>query len=415
MSDFGRELARLMQQRGIGVRELARAAYCNPGHVSNLRSGKARPSPQLAEALDRHLGGGGTLTVIAARSAPGRKRGRAHRSAEPSRAVEALQVAMDGNGDGLDIAEDGLAELVRHYAITVAVAPSVAVYDELVSARSFAGTLLDRGGRARRPELAVTTGWLSSLLAISATDLGDHAAAVVWCADTERRGRDAGYPELLGWAALTRSLIAWYQGDPARSAAAARRGQAEAPAGTVARAKLAAQEMRCLAVAGDTAGMSAARRQAATAMSQLGPSASTSGVYSVPRADDPPYTATSLLLAGRHGEAAAMTRQIIATAYSPHTRALADQPTNYARTLLILALAAAGLGEIDEAAAAGTAALESGRVVWPTMVLAGKLDQSLAAESPGSAHAADFRARYLDAGTRLALPAAPGSDGDTDD
>jgi transcriptional regulator with XRE-family HTH domain len=52
MNDFGRELARLMQARGIGVRELARAAYCNPGHISNLRSGKARPSPQLAETLD---------------------------------------------------------------------------------------------------------------------------------------------------------------------------------------------------------------------------------------------------------------------------------------------------------------------------------------------------------------------------
>ena len=252
MSDFGRELARLMQVRGVGVRELARAAYCNPGHISNLRSGKARPSPQLAETLDRHLGAGGTLAAIAARSASGRQRGRATRSSGPSRAVEALQVAMNGNGDGLDIAEDGLAELVRLYAHAVAVAPSAAVYDELVSARSFAGTLLDRGGRARRPELAVTTGWLSSLLAISATDLGDHAAAVVWCADTERRGRDAGYPELLGWAALTRSLIAWYQGDPVRSAAAARRGQAEAPAGTVARAKLAAQEMRCLAMTGDT-------------------------------------------------------------------------------------------------------------------------------------------------------------------
>jgi transcriptional regulator with XRE-family HTH domain len=412
MSEFSRELARLMQARGIGVRELARTAYCNPGHISNLRNGKARPSPQLAETLDRHLGAGGTLAAIAARSTSGKRRGHATR---PSRAVEALQVAMNGNGNGLDIAEDGLGELVRHYAHAVAIAPSVAVYDELVSARSFAGTLLDRGGRARRPELAVTTGWLSSLLAISATDLGDHAAAVVWCADTERRGRDAGYPELLGWAALTRSLIAWYQGDPVRSAAAARRGQDEAPAGTVARAKLAAQEMRCLAMAGDTAGTSAARRRAATAMSQLGPSAPVSGIYSVPRAEDPPYTATSLLLAGKHAEAAAMTRQIIATAYSPQTRAPADQPTNYARTLLILALAAAGLDEIDEAAAAGAAALESGPVVWPTMVLAGKLDQSLAAQSPGSAHAADFRARYIDAGTRLALPAAPSGEGTTDD
>ena len=269
--------------------------------------------------------------------------------------------------------------------------------------------------RASRPELAITTGWLSSLLAISATDLGDHTTAVVWCADTERRGRDAKYPELAGWAALTRSLIAWYQGDPVRSAVAARRGQAEAPPGTVACAKLAAQEMRCLAIAGDTAGMSAARRRAAAAMSQLSPSAPVSGVYSVPRAEDPPYTATSLLLAGRHREAAEMTRRIIATAYSPRSPAPGGRPTNYARTLLILALATAGLGETDEAAAAGSAALDSGPLVWPTMVLAGKLDQSLAVQSPGSAHAADFHARYIDAGMRLALPAGPGSEGNDGD
>ena len=216
---------------------------------------------------------------------------------------------------------------------------------------------------------------------------------------------------MLGWAALTRSLIAWYQGDPVRSAAAARLGQAGALAGAVA-VKLAAQEMRCLAMLGETAGMAAAHRRAAAAMNQLGPSAHAPGTYSVPRAEEPPYTATSLLLVGRHGEAAEMTRRIIATAYSPHTRAPGGQPTRYARTLLILALAAAGLGEIDEAAAAGTAALEAGRVVWPTMVLAGKLDQSLTAKSPGSAYAEDFRARYIDAGRRLTLPAAPSSEED---
>jgi len=320
-----------MAARGIGVRELARAAYCNPGHISNLRNGKARPSPQLAETLDRHLGAGGTVAAIAARSAASRQRA-PRSSAPPWRVIEALRVTMNSNGDELDIAEDGLAELVRHYAHAVAVAPTLAIYDELVSARSFAGTLLARGSRTRRSALTVTVGWLSSLLAISSTDLGDHAAAVVWCADTERRGRDAGYPELLGWAALTRSLIAWYQGDPVRSAVAARLGQAGAPAGTVVRAKLAAQEMRCLAMVGDIAGMTAAHRHATTAMSQLRPSVPVSGVYSVPRAEEPPYTATSLLLAGRHREAADMTRQIITTAYSPHTRAPVNQPTNQLRT-----------------------------------------------------------------------------------
>jgi hypothetical protein len=323
-----------------------------------------------------------------------------------SGAVEALQITMTSDQAGLDLGRDGLAELVFHYAHAVAVTPSTAIYAELLSARSFAGTLLERASLRQRADLKVTAGWLSSLLAITAADLGDHAAAIVWCTDTERRGRDAGYPELLGWAALTRSLIAWYQGDTMRSAAVAQRGQADGLPGSVAHAKLAAHEMRCLAMLGDVGGMASARRRAATAMAQLGPSAPRTGVYSVPRADDPPYTATSLLLADRYAEAAQMTRRLIDTAYHPQSTAYGSQPTTYARTLLILAIAAVGLGDLDEAAAAGASALDSGPVVWSTVMLAGKLDRSLARRFPRAAHSADFHDRCVEAGAHLAVPTA---------
>ena len=51
MSDFAAELARLMAARGLGVRELARKVPCNPGHISNLRNGKARPSRSWPKPL----------------------------------------------------------------------------------------------------------------------------------------------------------------------------------------------------------------------------------------------------------------------------------------------------------------------------------------------------------------------------
>jgi transcriptional regulator with XRE-family HTH domain len=363
MTDFGGELRRLMADRGLSLRETARRVPCDSGYLSKVAAGRKRPSPELGARLDAILKADGTLRELVPQ-APRREAS----GVRPVRsgAVEALQVAMTGAPDSPDIGGDGLAELV--------------------------------------------------LLAISAADQGDHAAAIIWCTDAERRGREAGYRELLGWAALTRSLIAWYQGDPLRSAAVARRGQVDGQAGSVAHAKLAAHEMRCRAMLGDTAGMAAARHTAAAAMTQIGPSAPASGVFSVPHDDDPPYNATSLLLAGQHAEAAAMTRRLIQSAYQPLARAPWDQPTNYARTLLILALAAAGLGELDEAAAAGTAALACGRVVWPTIVLAGKLDQSLTRRFPGDKHTADFHARYLDAGGRLALTAAPAEPGkDADD
>src|SRR5579875_3824221 len=64
MSDFSEALSRLMTDRGTGVRELARAVFCNPGHVSNLRSGKSRPSPELAALIDDYLGAGGQLAAL---------------------------------------------------------------------------------------------------------------------------------------------------------------------------------------------------------------------------------------------------------------------------------------------------------------------------------------------------------------
>jgi hypothetical protein len=323
-----------------------------------------------------------------------------------SRVLEALQSVSADEFTDMDVANDGLGELIAHYSYVVSVTPSTAVYDELLGVRAFAGSLLgqDRHMRnARHSDLVVTAGLLSSLLAISATDMGDHAAALVWCSDAERRGQDAGHLELLGWAALTRALIAYYQGQADRSVALACRGQEVTALGSVPHAKLAAQEMRARAMLGDAHGMAHAKRQATTSMDRLTPGAATTGAFSIPRAEDPPYTATSLLLVKRYQDAAQATRRVIETVYRPQSSNPDDQPTNYARALLILGLAEAGLGRFDEASAAGSTALERGRLVWPTMVLAGKLDQSLAKSS--SKTAADYRSRYLDAAGRLVSPA----------
>lgn len=338
--------------------------------------------------------------MAAARQAPPQPSA-SRRTRKRSRAVEAIQALADSDPG---IATDHLAGLVTHYAHVVASTPSPAVYDELMTIRSYAGSLLNRGQARSRTDLTVTAGWFSGLLAATATDLGEHAAAVVWCRDAERRAVEAGYPELLGWAALTRAVIAWYQQDPALSARLAAHGHSVAPEGTAERARLAAQEMRCRAMLGDAVGAAAARQRATDAMEQLAPDTAASGVFGIPADTDPPYTATSLLVAGQHAEAAKITRRIIATAYQPLPAG--QQPTRYARTLLIFALAAAALGAADEAAAAGAAALESGRLVWPTVVLAGQLDASLARDAQGTSHADDFHARYIDAAGRLALPAA---------
>jgi len=88
-----------------------------------------------------------------------------------SAAVLAIRAAMVGDPAELDVAGENLAELVPHYAHVVSVAPSAGIYGELVSARTFAGSLLGRTPPRGRQDLTVSAGWLSCLLAISATDL----------------------------------------------------------------------------------------------------------------------------------------------------------------------------------------------------------------------------------------------------
>ena len=328
--------------------------------------------------------------------------------AAPLRVAQALQVVTaDGTaGDDLGIAADSLEELVEYYAQAVPVLPPAGVYDELLGVRACAGALLRRAGRSarRRADVAVATGWLSNLLAVVASYLGEHAAMLVWCADAERHGQQAGQPELAAWATLTRATVAYYQGQARRSIALSCRGQRLAPAGTAARVQLAAQEMRARALLGDAEGMARARRRAAKAMAALPPRAATTGVFACPAAADPPYTATSLLLTGRFAEAAAAASRVAQAACRPHGHGRGKQPSSSARALLVVGLARAGLGQADEAAAAGLAALDSAWPVWSTLVLARTLDQTLTRRFPTAAAVAAYHARYQQATSQLPPP-----------
>ncbi|MEU6720751.1 helix-turn-helix transcriptional regulator [Nonomuraea sp. NPDC046802] len=326
---------------------------------------------------------------IAAAAAP------ALRLHQDPRVIQALNVV--GN-DRLGGVADSLGELIDHYAQTIGALPPADVYDELLTVRSYASGILDRlGYAASRTDLVLATGWLSHLLAVAACDMGEHAAARVWCSDAERRSREAGHPELEAWAALTKAMIAWYQGRPRQSATQSASGQAVVPRGTVVHAKLAAQEMRAAAMAGDADGMTRARRQASKAIAALPPDAPTTGAFSIALSEDPPYTATSLLFIGRHREAVTTTNRVIATVYQPETRQRGEHPSGYARSLLILGLSHAALGQLEESVAAGHAALSGSRPAWPTMVLADKLDKVLAQQFADAHQTAEYHARYLEA------------------
>jgi transcriptional regulator with XRE-family HTH domain len=311
------------------------------------------------------------------------------------RVIQALDAIGNDHFGGV---ADSLAQLVDHYALAVCALPPADVYDELLTVRSYASGIIERPGfEPRRTDLVLAAGWLSNLLAVAACDMGEHGAARVWCSEAERCSEGARHPELAAWAALTKAMIAYYQGHAHQSVMLADQGQQAVPMGTVVHAKLATQEMRAAAMAGDAARMTQARHHATKAIAKLASDAKKSGAFSIAPGEDPPYTATSLLLVGRFRDAVPATEQVIQTVYQPQARQRGEHPSGYARALLVLGLAQAGAGRLDEAVAAGNAALNGSRPAWPTMVLAGKLDHALARNFTDTHQTAAYHARYLQA------------------
>jgi hypothetical protein len=127
-----------------------------------------------------------------------------------------------------------------------------------------------------------------------------------------------------------------------------------------------------------------------------------SGVFSIAMGEDPPYTATSLFFLGSYREAVSATHRVIQTVYQPEARQRSENPSGYARSLLILGLAQAGAGRLDEAVAAGHTALTGSRPAWPTMVLARRLDEALARDFADSRETRAYHALYREASIKPA-------------
>ena len=116
MAEFAAEVRRLMAERGMSLRRLAKAASYDPSYLSKVLSGHKPSSPYLAARLDDALGAGGAIRDAIQQPPPRRESRASAPRRRSSGAVEALQVAMTGDPAGPDIGADGLAELVQHYA-----------------------------------------------------------------------------------------------------------------------------------------------------------------------------------------------------------------------------------------------------------------------------------------------------------
>ena len=254
MSDFGTELARLMTARGVGVRELARMVPCNPGHISNLRSGKARPSAELAEALDKRLEASGTLRALT----PGRPPSR-HELAPAGddsaiadeiaaldlvRQAEASQVGS-GTVERLELAVDDLAT-------TYPGTPAAVLLDRVRGYLGHVTRLLDaKTTLAEHRRLLVVGGWLSLLAATTLIDLHRDHAAAAHLRTAAQMARDTGHAEIAAWCLETQAWQVLTAGDYRRAADISQAAQRIAPKSGSAFIQATAQEGRAWARLGD--------------------------------------------------------------------------------------------------------------------------------------------------------------------
>lgn len=358
MSAFGRELARLME-----ARELARKMPCNPGHISNLRSGKAQPSPELAADLDRVLEADGALTALV----PVR---RGHRAPVPDLAaaddeIAALELARrveasDVGNSVIERLELAVDDLATAYPGT----PPADLLGRVRTHLRYVSHLLDaRATLAQHRRLLVTGGWLSLLAATCLIDLHkDHAAAAHLCTAAQL-ARETGHAEIAAWCLETQAWQVLTAGDYQRAADIAQAAQHVAPRDGSAFIQATAQEGRAWARLGASVETRAALAAVEKLVSPLPMPDRPEHHYRYDPAKSQAYTATTLSWLGDPA-AEPYARQVLHRLESATDGP--SRPRRAASARLDLSLALIAAGRHDEAADTALQAVSSGRLVPST-------------------------------------------------
>jgi transcriptional regulator with XRE-family HTH domain len=397
MSEFGTELTRLMAARGLGVRELGRLVPCNPGHISNLRSGRASASPELAARIDDALGTEGKLAALV----PATVRRRMKTAAVADDEIAALELAR--RIEASDVGS-GTVERLELIVDDLAVAyPATRPADLLARTRTHLGfirSLLDaRATLSQHRRLLVTGGWLSLLAATCLIDLHRDHAAEAYLRTTDQLAGETGQPDLAAWVLETRAWQALTAGEFRRAAALSQGAQLAAPHASSAHLQAVAQEGRAWARAGDLAETRRALIRLETLVSPLQVPYRPEHHYRYDPPKSQAYVATTLAWVG-DAAAEGITREVLAAIEAPG--AAPARPRRAALARLDLALTLTASGKDDEAAAVALQAVRSGRLAPVDGRRVRYIIQAVAAsEAPGVRELAEA---YHDGGGPTALP-----------
>jgi transcriptional regulator with XRE-family HTH domain len=186
--DLGGELRRLLAERGMSLRELARRVPCDSGNLSKIARGLKQPSPELAARFDDVLGSQGLLSALASQARPAGQfspdseedvRRRAFLGIGLYGGIEALRQRVDGTLDPVTTSRDAeeweraTAELPGE----VGHLPPLQVLPGLLADLHEAEARLSGAPTALRQRLVRVCGQLAALTAITLCNLGERDSA----------------------------------------------------------------------------------------------------------------------------------------------------------------------------------------------------------------------------------------------
>src|SRR5690349_21699446 len=345
---FAAELLRLKSDRCLSYRALAEITTYSPSYIEELVKGKKPPNDAVAARLDTTLGTGRRFAEIVR---PG--------SADAEAETEAIELvrrvtASDVSPETLGHMERAVDSMAMAYAATPPdlLLPRVRTHLRYVARLADARKTLDQKRR-----LLVIGGWLSLLRATLHIDLRQGAAAAANLDAAAELAGQAENREVEAWCFETRAWQVLVAGDFRQAIELAQRAQSIAPAGSSVLIQATAQEGRAWARQGDGVQTSDALGRVERLAGNRARPEHPEHHYQYDPAKAHSYAATTLAWVGDPA-AEGVARDVIAELARDGAR-----PRRVASANLDLGLALLAADKPDEAAAAASQAISSGRVV----------------------------------------------------
>jgi transcriptional regulator with XRE-family HTH domain len=390
VSEFGSEVARLLAERGMSLRQAARLARYDVSYLSKVVNGRKPGSRELAVALDKVLDADGALVALVPNEPIASMPHSADSAADETDAWELTRLVAASEVGGATL--DRIERAVDDVAIAYPGTPPAELLTRIRLHLGYVARLLAaRKTLAEHRRLLVAGGWLSLLAATCAIDLRRWDAGSARLGTAAQLARETEHAELAAWCLETRAWQVLTVGDYPAAVRLAQDAQRAAPRGSSASIQATAQEGRASARLGHSTCTDAygALHRVEALVSPLPMPAQPEHHYRYDPAKSEAYAATTLSWLGdAAGERLA--RHVLGRLESSSDGPPRPRRAASARIDLSLALLAAG--KPDEAGDVALQAVTSGRLVPSNYWRAQEVVEAV--ESSGASEAVALREAY---------------------